>query len=186
MTQVWRLIQTSNLISRTQSIFTMFSGRKCLQVKINLTNLYIMFSTWEARRLRRSPRSKFSCGPLDINSWVDPSWDATLNEPVAECLSVIGHKNIYHESIALLSWFSHTKEFFLQTRPFAVQTCLALAGELSSRRVFNFSVKISPRSLLYQFHCIHNWSLTREIRNSFKIPSCWACALVAWCIATLG
>ena len=89
MIQVWRLIQTSNLISRTQSIFTMFTGRKCLQVKINLTNLYIMFGTWEARRLKRSPQSKFSCGPLDINSWVDPSWDATLNEPVPRLIRML-------------------------------------------------------------------------------------------------
>ena len=66
------------------------------------------------------------------------------------------------------------------------RTCLAPAGELSSRRVFNFSVKISPQHLHCQFHCIDNWSLTREIRNFFKIPLCWICVLVAWYIVALA
>ena len=54
MTQVRRLIQTSNLISRTQFIFTMFNGLKCLQVKTNFSNLCIRFGTREVRRLKRS------------------------------------------------------------------------------------------------------------------------------------
>ena len=33
-------------------------------------------------------------------------------------------------------------------------TCLAGAGELSSGTVFSFSMKMSPQSLLYQFHSI--------------------------------
>ena len=45
MTQVRRLIHTSNLIGRTQFIFKMFNGLKCLQVKINFGNLCIRFGT---------------------------------------------------------------------------------------------------------------------------------------------
>ena len=47
-----RLIQTSNLISRTQFIFTMYSGLGCFkQVKINFSNLCIIFGTKEVQRL---------------------------------------------------------------------------------------------------------------------------------------
>ena len=47
-----RLIQTSNLISRTWFIFTMFNGPECFkQVTINFSNLCISLGTWEVRRL---------------------------------------------------------------------------------------------------------------------------------------
>ena len=50
------LIQTSHLINRTQFIFMIFSGLhvKCLQVKINFSNLCIRFGTSEVRRLKGS------------------------------------------------------------------------------------------------------------------------------------
>ena len=47
-----RLIQTSNLISRTWFLFTMFNGPECFkQVTINFSNLCISLGTWEVRRL---------------------------------------------------------------------------------------------------------------------------------------
>ena len=70
--QVRRLIKTSNLISPT--IFTMFIGLKCLQVKTNSSNLYIRFGTLEVRRLKRS-RSTVEIPMWDLNSRVDPKLD---------------------------------------------------------------------------------------------------------------
>ena len=87
-----------------------------------------------------------------------------------ECLSAIGHRKKFRDLLIRRS---------LPANSTVCRTCLAPAGELSWRRVFSFSVKINPQRLLYQFHSMHNWSLTWEIRNFFKIPSCWACALVA-------
>ena len=54
MIQVRRLIQTSNLICRTQFIFTTYTGLQCLSLKINYSNLCIMFGTWEVRRVKQS------------------------------------------------------------------------------------------------------------------------------------
>ena len=52
MITVRRMIQTSSLFSRTKFIFTMFNGPRCLQLKINFSNLYIGFGTWEVQRLK--------------------------------------------------------------------------------------------------------------------------------------
>ena len=180
----------------------MRNGLKCLQIKIYASGLaHEKFGVWN----EVAARSKFLCGPLDLNSWVEPSsetqgrsiwswktaaeffkngqesrWDATLNEPVPWLIWML-----------VCDWAPKKFRDLLIRRSLPAnstvcRTCLAPAGELSWRRVFSFSVKINPQRLLYQFHSIHNWSLTREIRNFFKIPSCWACALVAWCIAALG
>ena len=74
--------------SRAQFIFLMFSGLKCLQVKINFSNLRISFSPYErfdvfcALKGSRSTdamlatRSKFMGRPkLDMSHFIDSNFD---------------------------------------------------------------------------------------------------------------
>ena len=70
MIQFRQLIQTSNLISQTQFIFTMYNSLQCLPVKIKYRKLCIRFGTWKAPRLKRKPKSKLPFGPVKRNSWV--------------------------------------------------------------------------------------------------------------------
>ena len=59
--QVRRLIQTSNLISPTRFIFTMYNGLQCLPVKINYGNVCI--------RLNKVRRLKLSRSTVAIPMW---------------------------------------------------------------------------------------------------------------------
>ena len=66
MIQVWRFIETSNSISRTQFIFTMFNGLQCLPVKVNFSNLCIRFSNMRSSTFETN-------SPLSRNSHVGQS-----------------------------------------------------------------------------------------------------------------
>ena len=94
ITTIRRLIRASNLISRTQLIFTTYNGLQCLSVKMNYSNLCISFDTWKVRRLKRSRSTVqnhvgrsilihgltqikyvglncFKCGSLHVLNWRD-------------------------------------------------------------------------------------------------------------------
>ena len=86
--------------------------------------------------------------------------------------------NQFHDSFECLPVIAKKKKYFVPNQSFkaciyraafviflyervrlpenstACRTCLAGAGELSSGTVFSFSMKMSPQSLLYQFHSI--------------------------------
>ena len=56
----------------------MFDGLKCLQMKIYFNLDFYALHVGSAHEkfdvLREvAPQSKFPCGPLDLNSWVDPN-----------------------------------------------------------------------------------------------------------------
>ena len=98
------------------------------------------------------------------NGQESPS-DATLNEPVPRLIRMLAcdcqkkkyfvpnqsfKASIYRAGFVIFLY----ERVRLPENSTAFRTCLAGAGELSSGTVFSFSMKMSPQSLLYQFHSI--------------------------------
>ena len=100
--------------------------------------------------------------------------DATLNEPVPRLIRMLAcdcqkkkyfvpnqsFKACIYRAAFVIFLYERVR---LPENSTACRTCLAGAGELSSGTVFSFSMKMSPQSLLYQFHSTLLHHLSKKI-----------------------